>query len=83
MSGLEEWTDVVCEALGLEAVEQTRAREVVLDLARDVAHGVARPAAPVTAFLLGLAVGRSGGAIDDVAARIRALIPPPAPDAAP
>ena len=32
----------------------------MLDVARDVAHGVARPAAPLTAYLLGLAVGRAG-----------------------
>jgi hypothetical protein len=31
---------------------------LVLDLAREVAHGVLRPAAPVTAYLLGVAVGR-------------------------
>jgi hypothetical protein len=30
----------------------------VLDLARDVAHNVARPGAPLTAYLLGVAVGR-------------------------
>jgi hypothetical protein len=30
----------------------------VLDLARDVAHGVLRPAAPLSTYLLGLAVGR-------------------------
>ena len=33
---------------------------IVLDLARDVAHDVARPAAPVSAYLLGLAVGAAG-----------------------
>ncbi len=32
----------------------------VLDLARDIAHGVARPAAPVGAFLVGVAVGLGG-----------------------
>ena len=31
----------------------------VLDFARDVAQGVARPGAPVGAFLAGIAVGRS------------------------
>ena len=31
---------------------------LVLDLARDVAHGVVRPAAPLTAYLVGVAVGR-------------------------
>ncbi|MGH9027557.1 MAG: DUF6457 domain-containing protein [Acidimicrobiia bacterium] len=33
---------------------------VILDLARDAAHGVARPAAPLAAFAVGLATGRSG-----------------------
>lgn len=35
--------------------------ELLLDLARDVAHGVIRPAVPLTAYLLGYAVARSGG----------------------
>jgi hypothetical protein len=43
-----------------------RHRDLVLDLARDVAHGVARPAAPLTTFLLGLAAGRAGASDDDV-----------------
>lgn len=30
----------------------------MLELTRDIAHGVARPAAPLSAFLVGLAVGR-------------------------
>jgi hypothetical protein len=33
----------------------------VLDLARDAAHAVARPAAPLTAFVVGLAAGLQGG----------------------
>ncbi|MCD0450191.1 DUF6457 domain-containing protein [Actinocorallia sp. API 0066] len=32
--------------------------QTVLDLTRDVAHSVARPAAPLTAYLLGVAVGQ-------------------------
>ena len=39
---------------------------VILDLARDAAHGVARPAAPLATFVLGLALGSSGGGIDDL-----------------
>jgi len=54
MSALDDWTDTVREALGLDPVDT----DLVLDLARDVAHGVMRPAAPLTAYLLGLAVGR-------------------------
>jgi hypothetical protein len=56
MSTMERWTEAVCAELGLDpgAVDL----RVVLDLTRDVAHGVARPAAPLTAYLLGVAVGR-------------------------
>lgn len=54
MSTLDDWTDTVREALDLGPVD-TR---LVLDLARDVAHGVMRPAAPLSAYLMGLAVGR-------------------------
>ena len=46
--------------------------KVVLDLARDVAHGVARPAAPLTAYLLGVAVGQ-GRPLAGSAARISQL----------
>lgn len=40
--------------------------QLVLDLARDAAHGVARPAAPLTTFLVGLAAGRRGAQQADV-----------------
>jgi hypothetical protein len=67
---LDQWTETACAELGLDR------REVditaVLDLARDVAHSVARPAAPLTAFLLGLAVGR-GQQVEQAAQRLRAL----------
>ena len=46
----------------------------MLDLARDVAHQVLRPGAPVTAYLLGLAVGR-GADPADAAARLSELAP--------
>nr|BFE64187.1 hypothetical protein GCM10020063_087130 [Dactylosporangium thailandense] len=54
---LGEWLDTAAAALGVDAPDG-ETRKVVLDLARDVAHNVARPGAPLTAFLLGLAVGR-------------------------
>jgi hypothetical protein len=53
---LEKWLDLVC--LELDLNRDCLDRDLVLDLARDVAHGVARPGAPLTAYLLGLAVGR-------------------------
>ena len=54
---LEAWITSACGALELADLSNAE-RRAVLDLARDVAHGVVRPAAPLTAFLLGLAVGR-------------------------
>jgi Domain of unknown function (DUF6457) len=70
---LDEWVAEVSHELGIAAVD-TRA---VLDLARDVAHGVARPAAPVTCLLVGLAAD-SAADLDAVIGRVRALLPDPA-----
>jgi len=55
---LARWVAAVQEELGL-AVDADRMSRLVLDLARDVAHSVDRPAAPVTAYLLGLAAGQA------------------------
>jgi len=75
MMTLDEWTAQVIETLGLDP--SMLDRDAVLDLTKDVAHGVARPAAPLTAYLLGVAVGRSGAGSVDVSAlatRVRELI---------
>jgi hypothetical protein len=64
MSTLEDWIAAVRAELDVDPVDTT----LVLDLARDVAHGVARPAAPLTAYLLGLAVGRGADARQAAAA---------------
>jgi hypothetical protein len=44
----------------------------VLDLAREAAHGVARPAAPLTTFLAGYALGTEGG-LDRLTALVDSL----------
>ena len=62
---LSRWVDELCSALGIDTPVD---RDLVLDLARDAAHGVARPAAPLTTFLVGLAAGLRGGSPDDIAA---------------
>ncbi|MFC4909386.1 NTP transferase domain-containing protein [Actinomadura gamaensis] len=67
---LEDWIEAVCLELGIDRADVDR--DLVLDLARDVAHGVARPAAPLTAYLLGLAVGR-GAPARDAAARVSGM----------
>ena len=69
MSSLDDWTDAVRDALHLDPIDA----KLVLDLARDVAHGVLRPAAPLTAYLVGVAVGR-GAQPADAVATVEALI---------
>ncbi len=65
---MSEWVTAVCLELGLEgSVDTDAVVDLVLDLTSEVAHGVSRPAAPVTAFLVGLAAGRAQDAV--VAAR--------------
>ena len=66
MNVLEEWLSQASTAIGLTEDPAAVHRDLVLDLARDVAHGVARPAAPLTTFLLGLAAGRAGGSAQDI-----------------
>jgi hypothetical protein len=70
MTPLDRWVAAVCAELGIDpaAVDVRQ----VLDLARDVAHQVDRPAAPVTAYLLGLAVG-AGRPAGEAAARLTAM----------
>lgn len=70
MTTLDDWTSAACAELGIEP-GQVDIR-LILDLARVAAHQVDRPAAPVTAFLLGLAAG-AGQPADQVAARLTAL----------
>ncbi|MEZ0071107.1 DUF6457 domain-containing protein [Planotetraspora sp. GP83] len=70
MNVLEEWTALVCRELGIDPARVDR--DAVLDLTRDVAHGVARPAAPLTAYLVGLAQG-AGTAPPDVVERLSSL----------
>ncbi|MYZ08084.1 NTP transferase domain-containing protein, partial [Streptomyces sp. SID2999] len=55
---LNEWITAVKNELGIELDVDTR---VLLDAARDVAHGVARPAAPLTTFLIGYAAAQGKG----------------------
>ena len=55
---LHDWIDELCDELDIE-VEVDEA--LVLDLARDAAHRVERPAAPISTFLLGYAAARSDG----------------------
>jgi len=70
MSTLNNWTDALCAELGLDPSDVDQ--KTVLDLARDAAHAVDRPAAPLTTYLLGIAVGR-GKPRGETAAKIRQM----------
>jgi hypothetical protein len=63
---LEEWLTRLADALGVDPGVVDI--DLVLDLARDAAHGVSRPAAPLTTFLVGFAAGSRGGSQDEIAA---------------
>jgi hypothetical protein len=70
---LHDWIDELCDVLDLDAEVD---EGLVLDLARVAAHNVLRPAAPISTFLLGLAVGRQDATpeqVEELAARARAL----------
>jgi hypothetical protein len=56
MNELDAWLIAAAGEAGIDPADVPV--QTVLDLARDVAHGVVRPGAPVTAYLLGLAAGR-------------------------
>ncbi|MGW4272572.1 NTP transferase domain-containing protein [Streptomyces seoulensis] len=65
---LDEWISAVKDELGIDLDVDTG---VLLDLARDAAHGVARPAAPLTTFLVGYAAARAEGGPEAVAEAAR------------
>jgi Domain of unknown function (DUF6457) len=60
---LATWTTQLSEALGIEPDFEI---DDVLDIARDAAHQVDRPAAPLTTFLIGYAAALRGGSPADV-----------------
>ncbi|WP_338897156.1 NTP transferase domain-containing protein [Streptomyces sp. TG1A-60] len=70
---LDEWISAVKDELGIDLdVDITE----LLDLARDAAHNVARPAAPLTTFLVGYAAAKAGGgpeAVTEAARKAAAL----------
>ena len=70
---LDEWVRTVAEELQVGDVPlDDDTIHTVLDLARDAAHQIDRPAAPLTAFLVGVAVGR-GASLGSAAATATSL----------
>lgn len=67
---MDNWVDALTRALELPSAVDS---DTVLDVARDVAHNVERRAAPVTTYLVGVAVGR-GMAPEVAVERVRELV---------
>jgi hypothetical protein len=61
---LDDWIAAAKSELGIDLDVDVPG---LLDMTRDVAHGVARPAAPLTAFLVGYAAAQAGGGPEAVA----------------
>ncbi|BDZ42400.1 hypothetical protein GCM10025865_16990 [Paraoerskovia sediminicola] len=63
MSDLESWADAVARDLGVDPDVVDVAG--ILDLARDAAHQVERPAAPLTTFVAGYAAATAAARGED------------------
>ena len=80
---LKQWTEALAAQLGVALEVDER---LLLEVARDAAHSVARPAAPLTTFLVGYAAALSGGDAEAVARasataqRLAAAWAPASPD---
>lgn len=70
---MQKWIEAVAAELGITDIEVNDAlMKEILAVARDAAHNVERPAAPLSTYLMGIAVAR-GGDPADVARRIGEL----------
>jgi molybdopterin-guanine dinucleotide biosynthesis protein A len=68
---LTDWTERLAAELGLDPSDPGVELDTILNLARDAAHAVERPAAPVTAFYVGYAAAKRGGGDDAIAECVR------------
>lgn len=70
---MDHWIEAVCRELGLPAELAAEVEvEAILEVAKHAAHQVMRPAAPVSTYLMGLAVAQ-GADPTQVADRIARL----------
>ncbi|MEV4774633.1 DUF6457 domain-containing protein [Microbacterium sp. LWH12-1.2] len=68
---LDVWVAELADALGLETAEVPTG--LLLDVTREAAHAIIRPAGPLTTYLVGIAVAQ-GMPVEEAVARTRAAI---------
>ncbi len=77
------WIEQACGAVGIDPAVVDVA--MIHALTKDIAHGFARPMAPVGSFILGVAIGQAlrdrGGVadVDHLLAQLRATLTTPTP----
>ncbi|MCW3159010.1 DUF6457 domain-containing protein [Micropruina sonneratiae] len=64
MQRMRDWLAAASEAAGIEPALIDTLEQPLLRLTAKVAHGAARPAAPLTAFLVGVAAGRGADPLE-------------------
>jgi hypothetical protein len=70
---MQTWIETVTAELGITDLEVSESlMKEILAVARDAAHNVERPAAPLSTYLMGVAVARGADPVD-VAERIGQL----------
>lgn len=77
---LQEWLSALSDELDLADVEVNEELvTTLLDVARDAAHEVERVAAPLTTFLVGVAVGRGADLTSTASLTTNLLLSDPSP----
>ncbi|CAB4683293.1 MAG: hypothetical protein EBU43_05790 [Actinobacteria bacterium] len=79
MNEVERWSALATQELGIAIPIDIAG---ILDLTKEVAHGVTRPAAPVAAYLLGLVQGSDPSQVAVAEATLRRLAAEWEPDSA-
>ena len=86
---MKDWLEELASALGVEPLAREESG-AILKLAREVAHGAERRFAPLSTYLLGVAVGAGtaagsdrAGAFREALAGARRAVPPADGDATP
>lgn len=68
-----EWLVHAADILGLDKAEATALTRELLELTKEVAHNRSRPAAPLTAYLVGLASANGAEAREGIGKLMEAL----------